>query len=387
MITIENGTILYGKDMQALKANIIIEDDKIIEITRNKVNKGKKIDARGCIVAPAFINSHVHIGDSIARDVGDGKSISEIVKPPNGIKHKLLRESDPSDIINSMKQSMEDMLQTGTTTFVDFREEGIKGINLLEEASKDIPIRKIVLGRDNSFFDPDAKKADIKKAAKNLLKSCDGIGLSGFGEIKDEIAHLLVKICQKHGKISAIHVAEYEELQKNSIKSTGKSEVERAVESNFDILIHLTSPMGNDLKILENKKSSVVCCPRSNGNLSAGIPPVSDMFKHKINVLLGTDNVMFNSPNMLREMEYALKVTRGYYRKYFSQVEIFKMATVNAANAFNLNIGCIKEEMVADIIIVRELSNNPVLSIINRTEPKDITGLINEGNIVYKKGV
>ncbi len=383
MITIENGKVLYGEDMGAIKANVVIEDDKIIEITKNKVKRGKKIDARGCIVAPAFINSHVHIGDSIARDVGDGKSIAEIVKPPNGLKHRILEESKPDEIINSMRQSMMDMLASGTTTFVDFREGGLEGINLLEEASKDVPIRKIVLGRDNLFFDPDVQMGEIKNITKNLLKSCDGIGLSGFGEIRDEVVALIAKICEKHGKISAIHTAEYEKLQEDSIKATGKSEVQRAVEADLDALIHVTAPVGDDLKLIGDSSSSVVSCPRSNGTLSVGIPPLNDMLKHKINVLLGTDNIMFNSPNMLREMEYALKVTRGYYREYFSPIEIFKMATINAANAFNLNGGCIKEGRTADIIIVKEFSSNPILSLINRTELNNIIGLITEGNIIY----
>lgn len=383
MITIENAKILYGEDMGAIKANVVIEDDNIIEIKDDKVKSGKKIDARGCIVAPAFINSHVHIGDSIACDVGDGKSIAEIVKPPNGLKHRILEESNPDEIINSMRQSMKDMLASGTATFVDFREGGLEGIHLLEEASKDIPIKKIVLGRDNAFFDLDVSNGEIKSITKNLLKSCDGIGLSGFGEIRDEVVALIAKICEKHGKISAIHTAEYEKLQKDSIKATGKSEVQRAVEADLNALIHVTAPVGNDLKLIGDSGSSVVSCPRSNGTLSVGIPPVNDMLKHKINVLLGTDNIMFNSPNMLREMEYALKVTRGYYREYFSPLEIFKMATINAANAFNLNTGCIKEGSTADIIIVKEFSDNPILSIINRTEPKDVVGLITEGNIVY----
>lgn len=382
MITIQNATVLYGKDMKAIKANVIIEDDKIVEITKNRVNKGKKIDASGCIVAPGLINSHVHIGDSIARDIGDEKSIAEIVKPPNGLKHRLLRESAPSDIINSMKQSMEYMLASATTTFVDFREGGFEGLNLIEEASKDIPIRKIVLGRHESFFDPDTKKTDIKKVAKRLLESCDGIGLSGFGEIRDEIAKLIAKTCKKRGKISAIHVAEYEKLQKDSIEATGKSEVQRAIEADFDVLIHLTAPVGDDLKLISTSRSSVVCCPRSNGTLSVGIPPVNDLFKHKINVLLGTDNIMFNSPNMLREMEFALKITRGYYREYFSPTEIFKMTTINAAKAFNLNAGCIEEDKIADIVIAKKISDNPVLSLINRTELKDIKCVITEGNIV-----
>ncbi len=60
----------------------------------------------------------------------------------------------------------------------------------------------------------------------------------------------------------------------------------------------------------------VVSCPRSNGSLGVGIPPIMDMIDRGINVCLGTDNVMLNSPNMFKEMEYALKVTRGYYKEY-----------------------------------------------------------------------
>ncbi len=383
MITIKNATVLCGEDMKALKANIIIEDGIIVEINKNRVKMGKIIDANGYIVAPALINSHVHIGDSIAKDIGDGKRIDEIVKPPNGIKHKILDESNPTAIINSMKQSMGDMLATGTNTFVDFREGGFEGIELINEASKNIPIRKIVLGRHESFYNPDTKKADIKKTTRNLLESCDGIGLSGFGEIRDEITSLITKICKKQGKISAIHTAEYEKLQKDSIEATGKSEVQRAIESNFDVLIHLTAPIREDLQLLSNSSSSVVCCPRSNGTLSVGIPPIMDLFKHKINVLLGTDNIMFNSPNMLREMEYTLKITRGYYREYFAPLEIFKMATINAAKTFNLNTGSIEEGKNADLIIIRKISDDPILSLINRTEVKDIKYLITEGNIVY----
>ncbi|MBI5681445.1 MAG: amidohydrolase family protein [Methanobacterium sp.] len=383
MITIENATVLYGEEMKTLKANVVIEDHKITEISKNNINKGKKIDARGCIVAPTFINSHVHIGDSIAKDVGDGKSIDKIVKPPDGLKHRILNESKPSTIINSMKQSMNEMIATGTTTFVDFREGGFEGIDLINEAAKNMPIQKIVLGRHDSFFDPEARRADIKKTAKKLIESCDGIGLSGFGEIRDEIASLITKICKKHGKISAIHTAEYEKLQKDSICKTGKSEVKRAIESNFDMLIHVTSLINNDLDCLSNSKSSVVCCPRSNGALSVGIPPINDMFKQNINMLLGTDNIMFNSPNMLREMEYTLKVTRGYYKEYFSPVEIFKMATINAAKVLNLDGGYIEENKLANIIIAKQKSENPILSIINRTEPQEIIKVIKDGKIIH----
>lgn len=383
MITIQNATVLHGNKMKALKANIFIEDDKIVEISKNRTNKGQIIDAKGCIVAPAFINAHIHMGDSIAKDVGDGKSIDEIVKPPDGLKHQILEQSKPSEIINSMKASIEDMLKSGTSTFVDFREGGFEGIELIKEATESSPIRKIVLSRHHSFYNEDTAKSEIKKIAKNLLKCSDGIGLSGFGEIRDEVASLLTKICKKHGKIAAIHVAEYKRVQDDSVELTGKSEVQRGIESGFNMLVHLTAPIKNDLELVADSQSYVVCCPRSNGALSVGIPPLKDLFEHKINVLLGTDNIMFNSPNMFREMEYTLKVMRAYYREYFSPLEIFKMATLNAARALNLETGCIKEDKTPDLIIVKQNSSNPLLSIINRTEPHDIKNMIIGDNVVF----
>ncbi|NYB51320.1 MAG: amidohydrolase family protein [Methanobacteriaceae archaeon] len=388
MFNIKNGLVLYGPEMEPVKANVLIEDNLIVEVSP-QASGGKELDAKGCIVSPSLINSHVHLGDSVAKDIGDGETIDKIVKPPHGLKHKLLSASSPQDIITSMRGSMEDMLQTGTTTMVDFREGGVEGISLIKKAGEGLPIRKIVLGRHDSFLKKfttpltsDAEE-EIRKSSKMILSSSDGIGLSGFGEIDDEVVSIITETCAEMNKISAIHVAEYEKVQENSLKTTGKSEVERALRNDFNILIHATSPLKSDLELLKNDEKSVVCCPRSNGALSVGIPPIKEMWDRGINLLLGTDNLMFNSPNMFREMEYALKVTRGHYREYFSPVEILKMATVNAGKAFNLNLGCIEEGKLADMMIVEQLSNNPILSLINRTESKNIIGLMTDGNLVY----
>ncbi|MGZ4857005.1 MAG: amidohydrolase family protein, partial [Methanobacteriaceae archaeon] len=346
---------------------------------------GLEIDAKGSIVAPALINSHVHLGDSVAKDRGDGEKIEKIVKPPYGIKHRILEKAPKKSIIVSMRNSMLEMLDTGTTTMVDFREGGIEGLHMAYEASKGISIRRIVLGRHESFFNTSIEVEQLREACKLILNSADGIGLSGFGEISDDAAKLITETCSKEEKISAIHVAEYEEVQTESLKATGKTEVMRALEAGFKLLIHLTHPQRDDLDILAEKNVSVVSCPRSNGSLAVGIPPLKGMWEKGINLLLGTDNIMFNSPNMFREMEYALKVTRGYYQKYFPPLEILKMATVNPGRFLNLNLGYIKEGMLADIMLVEQLSINPILSLLNRTESKNIIGLITDGKVVYSR--
>lgn len=381
MITIVDATVLYGDDLEAIRANIMISDEEIVEVSP-RVSKGKIIDGRGCIVAPALINSHVHLGDSVAMDWGDGKPIEEIVKPPEGIKHHILAYTPNSTQIDFIKNSMWEMLKTGTTTFVDFREGGKEGIDIINRAAEQVPIRKVVLGRHPSFLDPQSTQQEIARNIEELIEICEGIAPSGLGEITDSTAAAITQTSRKYGKLSAIHVAEYEQVQNDSLNTTGKTEVQRAIEAGFHLLIHLTAPLKDDLELVAENGTPVVCCPRSNGALAVGIPPLKDMFEAGIQILLGTDNLMFNSPNMFREMEFALKVTRAYYREYFPPEEIIKMATVNAAQALKLDAGSIYEGKLADLMVVEQISNNPYLSLINRTEPGNIKNMVTEGQIV-----
>ena len=207
MLNITNGLVLYGPEMEPVKANILIEDDLIVEVSPH-ASEGREIDAKGCIVSPSLINSHVHLGDSVAKDIGDGEKIENIVKPPHGLKHKLLAKADRNDIISSIRSSMMEMLETGTTTLVDFREGGVEGLSLIEEASADVPIKKIVLGRHDSFLRPFSPESfsnssqsnfenEIREASLEILEYSEGIGLSGFGEINDEIVRIITETCSR----------------------------------------------------------------------------------------------------------------------------------------------------------------------------------------------
>ncbi|MDP3066607.1 MAG: amidohydrolase family protein [Methanobacteriaceae archaeon] len=383
MITIQNGIILYGDDLNPLRANLSIQDTEIVEISKN-ASGGRVIDAKGCIIAPSLINSHIHLGDSVAKDVGDGEPLEKIVKPPNGIKHRILRETPREDLVNSIKDSLRYMVQTGTSTFIDFREGGVGGVDILREALDEIPMRSVVLGRQDSFFDEESPHSKLVADIKEILNVSDGIGLSGFGEITNSVASLIASTCHSEDKIPSIHVAENEKVQKESFSLTGKTEVERALDAGFKLLIHLTSATTADMEMVCRKEVSVVSCPRANGALSTGIPPLKDMHNLGINLLLGTDNVMINTPNMFQEMEYALKVTRGFYQEYFSPVDVLKMATVNAGKALNLNLGSLKEGNLADIMIVEKVSSDPILSLLNRTQSKNIIGLIINGKIYQR---
>ena len=380
MFTISNGIILKGQDLSLVRENIVVDEGKIIEISK-EANEGKIIDVDGAVVCPSFINGHIHIGDSIIKDEGYSLSLSEMVKPPNGVKHVALSKASDEELTEAMKSSMWEMVASGTTHFIDYREGGIKGIKLLKEASKDIPIKPIILGRDDSFYGDDPDLSKVRTAIRKLLKIADGIAPSGFGEITDEVAGLIVKECEKQGKISSIHVAESESNQIESLNEFNITEVGKGVKAGFSQLVHLTNPKSNDLNLVSSSSQNVVVCPRANATLNVGVAPLNRMIDLGIKPLLGTDNVMLNSPNMFRELEFSLKLMSVYYKSYIDPLELLKMATTNVCG-FNINsvIGKshISEGSSAEFIVVNSFSKNPYLNICNRVETKNILYVINK---------
>ena len=380
MFTIANGIILKGQDLLPVRENIVVDDGKIIEISK-EAKEGKIIDVDGAVVCPSFINGHIHIGDSIIKDEGYGLSLSEMVKPPDGVKHVALSNADDDELIEAMRQSMIDMINSGTTHFIDYREGGIEGVKLLRKASADLPIKPIILGRDDSFYGDDPDLSKVKVAIRKLLKIADGIAPSGFGEITPEVADLIVEECNRQGKISSIHVAESESNQIESLNDFGVSEIAKGVESDFSQLVHLTNPKGNDLESVASSKQNVVVCPRANATLNVGVAPLARMLDLGIRPLLGTDNVMLNSPNMLRELEFTLKMMSVYYKSYINPQELLKMATTNVCG-FKINDvvqkSLISEGDFAQFTVFKSFSKNPYLNICNRQETKTILYTINK---------
>ena len=374
MKTIANGLILKGIDLSPVKENIVLDDENnIIEISKD-AKEGEIIDASDKIVCPRFINAHTHIGDSIIKDEGDGLSLDEVVKPPHGIKHLALESASDDELIEAMRDSMWDMYNLGISHFIDYREGGLEGVKLIKEASKDIPITPIILGRDSSFYGEDPNYHQVKVAIRKLLKHADGIGLSGFGEIDTTVAEIICEKCEAAGKISSIHVAENNQFA--SIEKTSKTEPQRAFEAGFNQVVHMTNPKNDDIDLLSKSKSSLTICPRSNGALSVGIIPLFEVLKTGVKPLIGSDNIMINRPNLFREMEFTLKIMKGFSKNYIAPVEVLKMATTNVCITDSLSEkikkSYIEEGHNAEFMIINQKSNNPYLSLINRTEVNDI---------------
>lgn len=352
---IKNISILSGTQLDFIpRTNIQIQNKKFKKIHSKIIpdTKEESIDCEGLLLIPGFINAHTHIGDSIGKDVTLDSSVDERIHPVFGAKSKILKNTSDENLINFMQNTCHSMIRKGITTFVDFREGGVNGVTLLKKALSDIPLRCIILGRvdfyqnsseirKNSPF-PKEKIPDLTL----LLKKCDGLGISGSNENSSSVLNYY----SKTKKLRAIHSSETRQSVSTSKKVTGKSETLCALSLKPHFLIHMTHGSKSDLVASSKKTRGIVICPRANSSLAEGIPDIELMQSAGCTLALGTDNVMINSPDMFREMDFLWKATMGIHKKRVDPKNILKMATVNGGKILNKNIGIIQTRKIADCI-------------------------------------
>lgn len=376
---------LIGENLD-LKQNINLSFDKegrITELNFDEIEGEINFDRtrENYVMIPGLINSHIHIGDSFAKERGHNKRLIEVVSPPNGIKHLLLRETSDTKKIKGIKYAIHEMISNGITYFIDFRENGIKGIELLQRALKHESIKCLIFGRFDQIDD-----------LQEVFYKSDGIGLSSYHHLTDDVKLELRRMKSRLFKKIACHVAElnHEPLLLNEI-------LEDAL---VDIIVHGTQLKIPDLRKIQEKKIKVVLCPRSNGYFGLGYPPIKEMLELSIPFSLGTDNVMVNNLNLFEEMRYLYYTARNQINEedlgYFNAKNIFKMVTINAAKNFDIEseVGSISLGKAADLVMidlnnpnfyVNKLDKAEFFSILlHRTNVRNINQVYLGGKLIYE---
>lgn len=308
------GTVLHGRNFEPVEGRVVVEDGTIAEVEQTSVDSTD-------IILPAFVNAHTHIGDSIAKEAGAGLSLDDLVAPPDGLKHRLLRQASAAEKITAMRRSLRYMQTGGTAAFLEFREGGVDGIDAIQQALGGLEVEGVIFGRESEA----------------AMKIADGFGASGA---RDGDFDYLRNATRKADKLFGIHAGERD-----------ATDINPALDLAPDFLVHVVHPEPIHLERIEDRSIPVVVCPRSNLVTGVGVPPVRALLD-RTTVALGTDNVMLNSPSMFREMEFTTKLTDA------SAVEVLRMATVNAADIAGLNCGLVEPGRDAKLLVLDGDSDN-----------------------------
>ena len=308
------GTILRGRELEPIAGRVVVEEGEIVAIEETSTDSTD-------IVLPAFVNAHTHIGDSIAKEAGAGLSLDELVAPPDGLKHRLLRAASRDELVAAMERTIGFMRESGTGAFCEFREGDVEGVRTIEETLSGTGVEATVLGRGSVA----------------AMEAADGYGASGARDADFERERAATR---EAGKLFGIHAGERD-----------AKDIDAALDLDPDFLVHMVYAEPTHLDRVEASETPVVVCPRSNLVTDVGLPPIETLTEHTT-VALGTDNAMLDSPSMFREMEFTAKLTE------LSAREILQMATVHGADLLDLDCGVLEPDREARLLVLDGDSDN-----------------------------
>ncbi len=331
---IVEGTVLRGPTFEPVEGRVVVDDGTITAIEEARVGSDD-------IVLPAFVNAHTHLGDAIAKEAGEGLDLEALVAPPDGLKHRLLADASPTEMVTAIRRTLSFMAAGGTTACLDFREGGVEGVRTLQRAAADAPLTVRALGRESI----------------EAMEIGDGFGASGANDADFETERAATRRADKR---FGIHAGE-----------ANSSDLDPALDLEPDFLVHVVHPTDRHLQRIAATDTPVVVCPRSNLVTGVGLPPIRDLLD-ATSVALGTDNVMLNAPDMFREMEFVAKLTDATSR------EVLAMATTHGAAIAETDAGTIEVGREARLLVLDGDSDNlagarnPVRAVVRRAGIHDV---------------
>lgn len=387
----ENFDVIFG-DL-VVENNLIVYVGKTLpENSEHNNNVTNIIDCKNNILMPGLINAHSHAAMTLFRGMGDGVVFHEWWRETMlPLEQKLTNK----DIYNGAKIAVQEMLSNGITTYFDCYFNYNETIKATQELGGRVGIAFGVIKPTDKIT-----QKSLEKEYKALLKERNVIPfLYAHSTYScDEFQFMeLLKFAKKENLVFSTHVSETlsevgEIHNKFGVTPVGLLEQ----YGMFDIpcvLAHCVHCDKDDVEILKKYNVSISHNPASNLKLGSGIAPLNSFLKNDINVCLGTDGAASNnSLDILKEMYLAGNLQFGLLNnpKVISAKELIKMATVNAAKAFNVNnLGVLQEGYLADIIMLNnnapnmQPQNNLISNIVFSANAKNVVLTMVDGKIVY----
>ncbi len=399
-ILIKNGWIItQNENRDVMRGDIYVEDGKIVEVGNVNVEAEHKINAENMIVMPGLINTHTHVAMTDMRGIADDVDLEDFL----AIMWKEEAKRNREDIYHGAKLGIEEMLRTGTTSFVDMYSDE----DIIAKAVKESGIRGF-LGW--AVVDKEITTQEgnpIKNAEKFIRKFQNDKFVTPFiaphaiYTCNEETLLKSKEIAEKYGTMITMHVSETRKEVYDHRKKFGLRPVEWLEKIGFlsDKLLgaHMVWLTLHEIKILSKRGVKVSHNPTSNMKLGhGGSMPLIEMLQNNVLVTLGTDSAVSNNNlDMFEEMKFAalLHKNERWDASVTNAQMILDFATINAANALNLNAGSIEEGKLADIVIVdatepnaRPLrKDNIVSNIVYSISGLNVKYTIVNGKIVFER--
>jgi cysteine-rich repeat protein len=148
--------------------------------------------------------------------------------------------------------------------------------------------------------------------------------------------------------------------------------------------IHSVGLLAGDYALMGAEGTALVWSPRSNVTLYGDTAVVTAASRLGVTIALGTDWMPTGSMNMLRELACADSLNSAYYDGFFTDEELWEMATLNGAIASATDdvLGSLTPGKVADIAIFAGSGASLHRAVIE-AEPQDVALVLRAGKVLY----
>ncbi len=357
-----NGNLLLRENgvYQVKKDALYIKDGKIFALGALE-NDGEfaVVDATDRLIMPGLINGHGHLYMTTLRGIADDVDFNEwLFERIMPTENKMTSE----EAYYSCLLGCMEMLQSGTTSFVDMHMFAGQSARATEESGMRAFIGRCIVGDD---LNGDAKARYDEALAEAAQYGSDRIRFMmmphAIYTCSEQLLRQMDTAAKEKGMYKHIHLSESDTEIENCFKERGKSPVAYLRDIGFldekTLLAHCVKLSDDDIAIIRDTGASVVTNPASNCKLGNGFARIADLKAAGVNVILGTDSTASNNTlNMFREMGILTLIHKGIAcdSTVLPAQYVLDTATVNSAKALGMDgdLGELRVGARADLIFI-----------------------------------
>jgi 5-methylthioadenosine/S-adenosylhomocysteine deaminase len=370
-LLVRGGTVLTMNDrLDIVGGDVLVRDGRIESVgSTTHAAADSTLDASGALVLPGFVQTHVHLCQTLFRGYADDLALIDWLRTrvwPMEAAHT------PASLRASARLAACELLSSGTTAVLTM--ETVHDTDAILEEVAAAGLRAVV-GKCLMDADADVPRRLLQTARAAIDESLDlrrrWDGASG-GRIQTAFAPRFAVSCSRDlleevGSLSArhrviVHTHASEQQAEIAIveRQTGQRNLEYfeaiGLASERLCVAHCVWVDDREQDILAARGVKVLHCPGSNLKLGSGIAPVAEMRRRGIAVSLGADGAACNNRlDMFDEMRLAavLQSVRTGPGALPARDAVW-MATREGARALGLEsqIGSVEAGKRADLIVV-----------------------------------
>ncbi len=369
---VRNATILTMNDaFEIIDGAVGVRDGRIVSVGAEPDERfDTTIDAGGAYLLPGFIQTHVHLCQTLFRGFADDMPLLDWLKRrvwPLEAAHTA------STLRASTRLASAELLLSGTTTVLTM--ETVHDTDVVFEALAESGMRAVV-GKCMMDSDDEVPRRLLEETQASideslgLMKRWNG---AANGRLRAAFAPRFAVSCSRELLETVGHLSREQRALVHTHASENRDEVElvRRLSGGFSNLEYLAdtglaSPhlcaahcvwvTDQEQELLAEREVKVLHCPGSNLKLGSGIAPVAKMRRRGICVSLGADGAACNNRlDMFEEIRLAAALQAVCeVPGALSARDAIYMATREGARALGLEdeIGSIETGKRADLILV-----------------------------------